>query len=85
MQELHSTVESIVERNARVERDKAWETSMTRRGSIALMTYLTASIFLWLTGNPLPLVHALVPAGGYLFSTLSLPWLKNLWLQKYQR
>lgn len=85
MQDLDKNVESIVERNARVERDKAWETSFTRRGSIAVMTYLTACLFLWLTGNALPFLHALVPAGGYLFSTLSLPWLKNLWIQNYQR
>lgn len=76
------SIEDILKRNARVELDKAWETSKTRRGIIAVMTYLIAAAFLKLIGNDAYLVNALVPTGGYLFSTLSLPIVKTWWIQK---
>ncbi len=75
-------LQAILDRNARVERDKAWEVSKTRRTSIALMTYVTACLFLWLIENEGFWINALVPAGGYLLSTLTLPWFKNIWLEK---
>ena len=78
------SIEDILKRNARVELDKAWETSRTRRLVIAFITYLTAATFLKLIHNDAPLVNALVPVGGYLLSTLSLPLLKDLWM-KYRR
>lgn len=77
-------IEQVLKRNKRVEADKAWETSKTRRGCIMLMTYLTASLFLYLIGNDAFWVNALVPMGGYLLSTLSLPPLKRWWLKKAQ-
>ncbi len=82
MSDLDPRLQAILDRNARVERDKAWETSLTRRGTIAGMTYLTACVFLWLIGNDNVWLNALVPTGGYLLSTLTLPPLKNLWLQQ---
>lgn len=74
------SVEEILARNTRVESDKAWETSKTRRLIIAGITYLTAATFLKLIGNDAPLINALVPVGGYLLSTLSMPIAKNWWL-----
>ncbi len=73
-------ISEILERNTRVEIDKAWEVSYTRKVIIACITYLTAATFLKLIGNDAPLINALVPVGGYLLSTLSLPYIKNLWL-----
>ena len=73
-------ISEILERNNRVERDKAWETSKTRRGIIAFITYLTAATFLKLIENDAPLINALVPVGGYLLSTLSLPFVKQWWI-----
>jgi len=78
-------LQSILERNARVEQDKAWETSLTRRGTIALITYLTACLFLWMIENPGFWINALVPTGGYLLSTLTMTTLKNLWIRKTGR
>lgn len=75
-------IAAIHARNKRVEADKAWETSLTRRGSIMLVTYATACLFLWLTDDANPPLHALVPTGGYLLSTLSLPWIKRAWLAR---
>ncbi len=77
------SIEDVLKRNHRVANDKAWETSKMRRAIVAFLTYLTASVFLKLIGNDAPLLNALVPFGGYVFSTLSLPFAKRWWLQKY--
>ena len=79
---LEQEIFSLQERNRRVEAAKAWEKSMTRRAFIAFVTYLTASVFLWLMDAPLPFLNSLVPTGGYVLSTLSLPWLKVRWIRK---
>ncbi len=77
------SVTEILERNARVEADKAWETSRTRRGVIAGITYLIAALFMWRIGVTEPLINAIVPTGGYLLSTLSLGVVKRWWLKRY--
>jgi hypothetical protein len=74
------SIEEILARNSRVDTDKAWETSKTRRAIIGGITYLTAAAFLKLIGNESPLITAMVPVVGYLLSTLSLPLAKNWWL-----
>lgn len=68
----------IQERNARVEADKVWETSKTRRGSIAGITYLIAGLYMSALGADLPWLNALIPVGGYILSTLSLPLIKKV-------
>ena len=75
----------ILERNARVEADKAWETSKTRRGLIAGVTYVVAGMYMSALGAHLPWLNALIPVGGCLLSTLSLPKAKEIWLQKRQK
>ncbi len=79
------SIEDILKRNGRVELDKAWEVSYTRRAIIAFITYVTACLFLQVTGNESPFINALIPLGGYLFSTLSLPTVRGLWLARRQR
>lgn len=76
-------VQAILERNKRVEADKAWETSWIRRGFIAVLTYVTAVAIIWSTGNDHAFTAALFPPAGYLLSTLSLPPLKRWWLKCY--
>jgi len=80
---MDTEIEKIVERNQRVELDKAWETSKTRRGLVALITYAVAALFMYRIGVSDPLVNALVPTGGYLLSTLSLSFIKQWWIKKY--
>lgn len=75
-------IQSIQERNARVEADKAWETSWTRRICIMFLTYIVVMMYLTFLGMERVYLHALVPAGGYFLSTLSLPVFKKLWLTK---
>lgn len=77
------SIEDILKRNGRVEMDKAWETSKTRRAIIAGITYLVAAAFMKSLAIDAYLLNALVPTGGYLFSTLSLPIVKNWWIKKY--
>lgn len=72
-------------RNARVEADKAWETSKTRRICIAVFTYIVASVYLAFLGVPQFYLHAAVPTVGFLLSTLTLPFIKSWWLQKYHK
>ena len=76
-------LEQILKRNARVESDKDWETSKTRRICIAIITYMVAVYFMYRIGVPDPLLNALVPTGGYVLSTLSLPFIKRRWLKKF--
>lgn len=82
MENLESTVRAIEERNARVEADKAWETSYVRRGCIGAITYATAALFLWSIGDSNPLLHGLIPTGGYLLSTVSLPPIRTWWMRQ---
>ncbi len=83
MSDMQHELQMIRERNRRVEADKAWETSWTRRLFIAAVTYCIAVLFLWSIDVALPGWNALVPTGGYLLSTLSLASVKRRWLQRY--
>jgi len=75
-------LEAIHARNARVEADKAWETSWTRRLCIAALTYLFMNIWLIILGHDKAWMHASVPVFGYLLSTLGLDAVKQRWMQK---
>ncbi|VVB57274.1 Uncharacterised protein [uncultured archaeon] len=74
-----SEIENLQARNRRVELDKAWETSKTRRAILAVSTYLILVIFLVLINAPNPFVNALVPTFGFLISTFSLSFFKSWW------
>ena len=79
--DIEKEVKQIVDRNKRVESDKAWETSFARRIIVALMTYLMIVLFLWIIKIPNPWLNALVPAIAFMLSTLSLPFFKRIWLR----
>jgi len=78
-------VEKILERNKRVEADKAWETSNARRFIISLMTYAIVVIFLFLINVQNPWLNALVPAIGFFLSTLTLPFFKRYWINNFYK
>ncbi|MBU0628715.1 MAG: hypothetical protein KKC75_05980 [Nanoarchaeota archaeon] len=78
---LGKEVQSIIKRNQKVEADKAWETSLTRRLIIALTTYLLIVLFLWIIDMKHPWSNALVPTIAFILSTLSLPFFKKWWLR----
>ena len=79
---IEEKIKNIEERNLRVETDKAWEVSYTRRFAIALFTYIIATIWLYLINNQHPFLNAVVPMGGYLLSTVSLLIVRKIWLKK---
>ena len=74
-------IQALRARNTRVEADKAWELSLTRRAFLAVLTYATAALLLWLLGQQRFLLMAFIPAISYVFSTLTLPWIKRWWLR----
>ena len=76
-------IQLIKERNMRVELDKFWETSWTRRIFISVATYLVAGIWLVLINKNYPWLKSFVPVLGYLLSTLSLGFLRDWWQKNH--
>ena len=81
-QHIGEAVERILERNARVETDKAWETSFARVGCIACITYVCAFFLMVIIGVANPLLSACIPVLGFILSQQSLPIVKEWWLKK---
>ena len=80
---LEEEIQNIKIRNQKVEQDKAWEKSWTRRIFIGLSTYAVALIWLLMIHDISPWLKAFVPSAGYILSTLSLPVLKRRWIKKF--
>jgi Flp pilus assembly protein TadB len=83
IQLLEKEIENIKARNQNVQAGKAWEQSRMRLLSIALITYLIASIVLYFIHVPNFYLSAVVPVIGYLLSVQSLPFLKDWWIKRY--
>lgn len=81
--DLKKEIEKIKERNKKVEKDKAWETSLLRKISIAILTYIVVVIYSYLTTNFSNIfLSSLVPVIGFLLSTLSLKLIRNIFKKK---
>ncbi len=78
---IEERIEKIEERNLRVEADKAWEVSCMRRFTVAVFTFFIATTWLYVIDNTHPFLNAVVPTGGYLLSTISLPIVRKVWLR----
>lgn len=78
---LEERVAKIEARNKKVESDKAWETSWTRKGLIALFTYLAIALYMKFVLGIDPWINAIVPTVGFLLSTLTLSYFKKLWIK----
>jgi len=81
LQKLEKEIEKIKERNQRVESDKTWETSNTRRFLLAVFTYFAIGFYLAAINVPKPWLNAIVPAVAFMLSTLTLPFFKKPWLR----
>ncbi len=81
MTDIEKRLSAIEQRNKKVELDKAWETSWSRRIIIAILTYLTIVLFFYFAQLPKPFINSIVPTIGFVLSTLSLPFFKKLWLK----
>ena len=82
LQDLEKEIKKIKERNSRVESDKAWETSRSRRALLVIFTYLAIGFYLNAIKIASPWMNAIVPAIGFMLSTLTLPFFKKLWLKR---
>lgn len=78
-------IQKIKERNSRVEIDKQWETSYTRKIIIAVLTYLVIVLFFIYASVANPFLNAIVPTLGFILSTLSLPYFKKIWIEKIRK
>ncbi|MFC1696889.1 hypothetical protein ACFL1H_01025 [Nanoarchaeota archaeon] len=78
---LEKEIIEIKKRNKKVELDKAWETSLTRKLIIAVLTYFVIVIFFYFANLPNPFVNAIVPALAFVLSTLTMPIFKNIWMK----
>lgn len=80
MEELKKEIEAIKERNKKVELDKKWETSYTRKTCICILTYIVVIIYSNLIRKSSNIfLSSLVPVIGFFLSTLSLTLLRKLW------
>ena len=81
--DIEKEIKEIKERNKRVETDKAWETSWTRKICIMILTYIVVVIYSYIirNGNSIYL-SSLVPVIGFTLSTLSLKLVRHIWETK---
>ena len=77
---LVEEIEKIKERNKKVELDKKWETSLTRKIVICLLTYLIVVIFSYCIRKfDNILLSSCVPVIGFFLSTTSLKFIRQIW------
>lgn len=81
IESLQKEIAELKARNKRVEADKAWETSWTRRVLIVGMTYAVVVLFFFAADLPSPFVNAIVPVIGFTLSTFSLSFFKEKWIR----
>jgi hypothetical protein len=81
LEEIKKEIDGIKVRNKRVEVDKAWETSLTRKMLILVLTYIVIVIFFFAVNLPNPFLNAIVPSVGFFLSTLTVPAFKHWWIK----
>lgn len=78
--ELEKEIEQIKQRNAKVELDKKWETSGTRKVCICVLTYIVVILYSYLTKKINNIfLSSLVPVIGFTLSTISLNFIRKIW------
>ena len=83
MKNLEKEIKEIKERNKRVELDKRWETSLTRRLCICILTYVIVVIYSYIISKTSNIwLSSLVPVIGFTLSTLSLKGIRVIWEKK---
>jgi len=77
---IEQEIRAIKKRNAKVELDKKWETSWTRRVAICLLTFIVVLIYNWLIVRGANIfLSSAVPVIGFFLSTLSLNYIRKVW------
>ncbi len=82
LEQVKKDIKYIKERNLKVENDKAWETSFSRKFLISILTYIVIVLFFFFASLPKPFINAIVPTLGFLLSTLSVSYFKKIWIKK---
>lgn len=83
---IEEEIKGIKLRNARVELDKKWETSWTRRLCICVLTYIVVIIYSFTIQQVSNVfLSSLVPVIGFTLSTLSLGFVRKIWERKIKR
>ena len=73
-------IEQIKARNKRVELDKSWETSWTRKVCIMILTYIVVVIYsIGINHINNVFLSSVVPVIGFTLSTLSLRLIRKIW------
>ena len=84
--DLNKEIEEIKNRNKRVELDKKWETSWTRKICICIVTYIVVVAYSYIVRNYDNIfLSSLVPVIGFTLSTLTLKYVRKIWEKKYDR
>lgn len=77
--DLEKEIKKIQERNKRVELDKVWETSWTRKICIMILTYIVVIIYSYVIRKYDNIfLSSLVPVIGFTLSTLSLKLVRKI-------
>ena len=77
---IEQEIKNIQERNKRVELNKEWETSWTRRICIMILTYIIVVAYSYLIRvYDNIFLSSLVPVIGFTLSTLSLKLVRKIW------
>ena len=83
---LEKEINIIKERNKRVELDKSWETSWTRKICIMILTYIIVVIYsIIIKKFDNVFLSSLVPVIGFTLSTLSLKLVRKIWEKNYNK
>lgn len=85
LRELEKEVAAIQDRNRRVEKDKAWETSTFRIITVAIITYFVMCLIFYFLGIDRFFINAIIPTLGFVLSTQSLSFIKNRWISNNAR
>ena len=84
--DIEKEIKQIKTRNARVELDKKWETSWTRKLCICALTYIVVVIYsITIQQVSNVFLSSLVPVIGFTLSTLSLGFVRNIWERKINK
>lgn len=84
-QEILKRLEIIEARNQKVELDKKWEGSWTRKILIILFTFISIGLYMWVIGVDKPLLNAVIPSLGFTLSTLTLSVFKKIWSKSVKK
>lgn len=79
--ETEQRLAALEQRNVKVDSNKAWEGSWTRRLFIMAVTYVVAVSWLAVIHESDLWLKAVVPVAGFLLSTLTIGPLKHVWVR----